>query len=180
MFSKFQWTPSVVGRWSFEDYSDSSAAYFQFQPQRLPDSMVLSIGKEMHDIYGNSLSQNVSATFRRGAFRIRSYGVPQNIDDEVALTSTEPLDSTALQASFHITPNVPGTLVLEGYGSFLVFSHRQDFLQNTSYEVTLDTTIRSIFGGRLERPFKMHFTPLAFRMTWSTPSAGAINVPDTQ
>jgi hypothetical protein len=175
VFSKFTWEPQVAGRWRFPFDYDSSYVKFDFATQLLPDSITLTVSGDLPDIFGNRLGKSFRKTFMRAPLDMYPQWA-QGLSKPIIFRCNQPIDSTTIYSSFHITPEVPGSLSLGSDRDRLIFQQANDLVQLTSYEITIDTSIRSIFGATIESPVKFTFNAGAFTIRDSGPRQGAVNV----
>lgn len=174
MLSKFIWEPPVAGTWGRLD-SDSSYVEFYFAGQ-IPDSFTLRVSDDLVDIHGNRLGRPFTKGFTLVPFQIypgRSYN---ELSGDIHFYCNQPIDSTTIQSSFHISPGVPGSLSLNSDGDRVIFQPSHDLTQLARYEVTIDTTIRSIFGKSIGSPITYTFRTDAFTIDYANPRQGEVSV----
>jgi len=98
---------------------------------------------------------------------ITSYS-PANITDSVWLNTpvkvkfNKPMNKTATQAAFSITPTINGLYTWEDLGQTLVFTPSALYDLSTQYEVTISSAATSLFNAHLDSAYSFTFITKAY------------------
>ena len=176
--TSFSISPPVKG--SFKNESGS----FYFIPSNdLNPSTTYSvtIDTSLHSKGGSNLPSQYKFSFTTIPFKVISTS-PYNGDSSASLLYSKinvyfsaPIDTVSVKQSFTITPVLSGNFRFDNAKSFSFITNQ--FLPETRYTVTIDTTIRSIGGSRLAEPYTFSFKTGYLRVTYTSPVAGTLNVP---
>lgn len=167
-------------RWSLYRGGRTLQAYARFSGSR---AYAVTVDTTAVDADGHRLAEPAVRTFNAPPFRVESLSPPDGstnvpIATNFSLTLSEAADTSTLRAAVKFTPEV-------AY-SFSVYAHRfftlqpaTDLRPNTGYVITIDTTLRSMEGGRLSSIFRSRFTTGAspdFAVEYTHPSSGSDGV----
>ncbi len=100
------------------------------------------------------------------------------IDASVGVTVSEPMDQTATEAAFSISPPVAGSF--SWAGDTLTFDPASDLPHETDYTVTVDTGATDVFGNPLAAPYSFTFRVpdvIAPYVLSTSPTDAATDVP---
>ncbi|MCX7938297.1 MAG: Ig-like domain-containing protein [Thermoflexales bacterium] len=92
----------------------------------------------------------------------------------VALTFSEAMDRTSVEARMHITPAVSGTL--QWNGTTLRWKPTQPLMPGTYYTFTLEAGARSVRGRQLLEAVQVAFRVAPLRVAWLAPADGSANL----
>lgn len=123
----------------------------------------LSIDTSLHAESGIPLEQPVSLSFTTTSFGVSGTAPPDgtvgaSVGEDLGIAFTSRLDTATIRKSFTITPAAEGMFFpVQGMPSFTYYF--ADTLRSyTTYTVTIDTSIRSARGLRLNAPYTYTFT----------------------
>ncbi len=178
LFSSIQINPDIPGRWYFT--GDSSRIYHANETLLNNTTYTVTIAAGAHDKHGNPLPQTFMSSFTTVPFRVdRTY--PVNGATNVSLNQymevdfSSPIDTGTVRTAFRIIPQVNGSLYAYDGSSYFNFSH-DDFLPETTYTVTVDSSVRSKRGQRLSDPYTFSFRTAPFQVVNSDPVDGSVDV----
>ena len=189
MFSLITISPAVSGTWRFSGFNsfilDSSSIFFQPSGGGLASGTTysLNVSGTATDKGGNSLVSGFSSAITTVPFAVVST-TPFNGASDISLLNTLYLqlnaaaDTGTIRPAFAISPAVAGLI---GYSSFrgatntITFSPVVSFMESTTYNVTLDSTLMSAYGNHLT-PFHFSFTTAPFKLLSTSPQDGATHI----
>lgn len=142
----------------------------------------ITVAGGARDKWGNVTTSAFSSTVRVRGLAITGTPFPNGathvpLDGSLAFTFSSPLDTSTISRAFHLAPEVEGGLrVNPSYYGFSV-SPRISFAPSTSYTISVDTSLHSVFGTRLTEPISLAFTTSPFEAQYSYPANYQLNVP---
>lgn len=158
----FHFAPSVPGGMSVNVISDGLLLLkpiVEFQPST---AYTIRFDTTLQATGGFHLSKEFTFSFRTAAFQ-RVANSPSHQSTDVSPSSNLSvhfngnLNLARIPGAFHIVPPAPGNFS-SSYGSSIFFDPTDALAPNTLYTVTVDTTLRSVGGGRLAAPITLSFT----------------------
>jgi len=170
--------PPPVGYWYIPAYGDSTMMYYALtKPLAFGTTYRMSVGAGATDKFGNRLPSEFVSTFKTIDFRVTStFPAPNelvgNLGQEISVVFSGPIDTASARAAFGISPQLDGTLHLQGGVSYFEFFSTLGFLPNTTYSVTLSASMKSSTGIPLAQPYSFAFTTDSFRVLSTTPANG--------
>jgi hypothetical protein len=123
----------------------------------------ITIDTSLRSKGGFPLEEPVAYSFTTDAFRV-SGTTPANGADSVATdvvplaAFTARLDSASAARAFRIDPPAEGSIQVRTGALFFTFTPASLLSPATVYTVTIDTTLRSQWGARMESPYTFRFT----------------------
>ncbi len=163
----FELSPNTEG--VLAPYFDGSG--FEFIPAYgfLPSTQyTLTISTQLRAVDGTQLSSPFSLSFTTDQFRVigayppdGEFNVGRELQVDIYFNSV--IDTASARAALTVVPSVSGQIsVYPGNrygGGEILFDHLSDpFAANTTYTVTVDTTVATIQGYHLGSPFTFSFT----------------------
>jgi hypothetical protein len=123
----------------------------------------MTIDTSLRALNGMHLDRPVSWSFTTGPFRVLgttpgdgAAGVsPYN---DLGITFSGRLDTATVRRAFSIVPPVAGMLFPTAADPRIVFYLADSLKMRTTYTVTIDSTLRSARGARLDAPYTFTFT----------------------
>ncbi|HEY6191764.1 MAG TPA: Ig-like domain-containing protein [Bacteroidota bacterium] len=173
VFSSIQITPDIPGDW-WLSYDSTSIYRWVGQDLRNSTSYTMTVNTTAHDRAGNHLPVPFTSSFTTSPFRI-THTYPANhagnveVRPYIAFEFAGVLDSATVRSSFRIQPAATGILNLYSNSTNFQFSLGRDLLFDSTYIVTIDTTLRSRQGLRLAEPYVLTFKTLPFEINSTYP-----------
>lgn len=172
--SLVQLSPWTAGQWNY----GYDSTWISYEPFLTPNTKyTITVGTSAHDKLGHQLPQMFSSTFTTASFRVLStYPADKNTDiplyAPIEVNFTGFIDTGFVRSAFTIIPTTSGNFATSSPPiDDILFVPQNGLLGNTTYTVTLGTTIRSSSGDRLSGPYTFSFTTAPFEVT----DAGAGN-----
>lgn len=158
----FHIDPDVGSTFSFSAWSDalSFTPLLDYEPMT---RYTLTIDTTLRAMNGLLLDAPVTFSFTTGAFAVRSTwpadrSVGVSTGSSIFVLFSGRLDTSTVRAACAISPRVEGMNYSPyGWGN-LYLVHSTPFQPNTTYTVTIDTSLRSQRGLRLAAPYVYSFT----------------------
>jgi hypothetical protein len=178
IFSSIQIVPPIFGQW-YISYDTFSVYYSSNQLLKNGTTYTVTVGSQAHDAYGNHLQQPFILTFRSLPFEI-SYTSPGNHaslvspQQPVYIEFSAPVDTSTIRTAFSIRPTVAGQLNIYPTAYF-EFDHLTEYTLDTTYTVTIDTSLRSSEETKLATPYTFSFRVAPFQVSSTYPYAGMTN-----
>ena len=123
------------------------------------------------DNFGNKIFSDYVSSFNTISFNVDNFypynNYQTNIDDQISVNFTGPIDSNSVRQAFQISPNTQGVFTM--FPSSFVFSPTNDFAENTNYTVTIKSSVRSRDGVTLPSDYTTSFRTDAFQYTSTFP-----------
>jgi hypothetical protein len=180
IFSAVGITPALSGRWIFNPAfpgPDSSVIHRSFTSSPIDTTYTVTIDSSAHDKYGNRLGQRFLSTFTTATFRIQSTS-PLNAGSGVSLFTsivvsfTGPIDTGSVRTSFVINPPVEGIFRWTIGASSFTFLPASRLRANSLYTVSIETTMASAAGPRMQLPYSFAFVTTPFQVSSTSPADG--------
>jgi len=180
IFSKITISPSVPGQW---EYNDSTQIYYSYylSPLKANTTYTIAVSANARDKYGNQLPQRFTSSFTTAPFQVTST-YPSNGSINVPLFNSievdfnSPIDTGTVRSAFKLTPTTSGYFSMYDGSSYFTFYPTNELLADTTYSVTVDTSLRSKSGDKLLAPYTFSFATVPFQVTGTYPSNGATYV----
>jgi hypothetical protein len=174
-------TPSVSGSWQYRLRSlgvyDSSQIIFQnnssFDPGK---TYTVLIESNAVDKDGNSLSGGFTSSFTTVPFYVTNTSPNDGSINwspssrNIYIYFNDTLDISTVPESFSIIPPIAGEFSYSSNLKTFYYTVLNNFLQETVYTVTIDTSIRSKSQERISQPYTFSF------MTGTSNSGGSLHV----
>ena len=175
-FGKIQIVPPIRGKWQYNPTSyflptvDSSVVYFVYQDTLLYDTKyTISVAADAKDANGLVIGSTFQSSFTTEPFEIASWtsssetGVSGfSYPNYFSFYFDGALDTSTVRSSVVITPTVSFSISFSNYqyniGSFSLELQNSQILPNTTYTITLKTTLTSKNGTHMKVPFSYPFT----------------------
>lgn len=176
--SLIQISPPVFGQW-YLSY-DSMSLSLGYPSLENATTYTMTIGTNAHDTYGNHLLQPFVSSFTTLPFGV-SYTYPANgstgtgLTDQIDVEFTSGLDSSTIRSAFKIHPSIAGQFYLNYSSSSFQFSPLNEYVFDTVYTVTIDSSIRGSDGSKLAAPYNFSFRTAPFRVSYTYPYDGSSN-----
>ncbi len=163
--------------------SDSLDLYSYIGPNTLKNgtTYTIKIDSIAHDKYDNVLPKTFISTFTTSPFDVSST-IPGNNQNGISLSQyievfcTGLIDPTTVESAFHIEPGIKGILGLCQQCAYFTFNPIDNYIPDTFYTVTVDTSLRSQDGARLPDPYIFSFRTQPFKVYGVSPSDGQTSV----
>ncbi|MDI6804109.1 MAG: Ig-like domain-containing protein [Bacteroidota bacterium] len=154
-------SPSVLGRWQFDYFPNRFVAFVPQNGFKASTWYEITFTKSLKDIFNNVLPNEIKIKFKTRPFRIyynSPYGGQINVDRSTPISCgfSLPIDTSTVRQSFTISPAVSGYFSYY-YNSFS-FYRDQLYAPNTTYTVTISTSLRSKTQDQLQNPYTFSFT----------------------
>ncbi len=173
IFSKIQISPSLKGKWRFDGYyyspADSSFVIFNTKDTLSFDTKyTVSVSADAKDASGLAIKEAFQYSFTSAPFEVTSWGysLPTapggfTYHDNFNFSFNGLLDTSTVRTSITITPSLPFSISFSSFGNDFktVYMNLQEdqILPNTTYLITLATSLRSKKGAYLKVPFTHSF-----------------------
>ncbi|MBI1807621.1 MAG: Ig-like domain-containing protein [Ignavibacteria bacterium] len=178
IYSNIQITPQPLGRWVI--FEDSATVEFQpFNPLPFSALYTLSVSANARDAEGHQINSGYLSTFTSTAFQV-TYTYPRNgqthvyVNTGIYLSFSGSIDTSRISQAFVIDPVVSGNFAASSRE--FSFSPLDELNPATRYTVTISTAMRASDGTSLSGPFNFSFTTEDFRIDYTSPPDGAVNV----
>ncbi len=190
VFSMLTIDPPLSGSWLYSTSGssilqlDSTSVFFLYSGagMMLGTSYTVSVNSSAHDKSGNRLTGEFNASFTTVPFGITNT-FPGNGNTNVQLRQkgfsvslNDGVDTSTVRESFQINPQIPGLFSFSSDLKEFFYSPLTELGANTTYTVTIDTTLRSQSGINLFQAFEYSFTTTDFKVTLISPSNDDTNV----
>ncbi|MBA4313640.1 MAG: hypothetical protein C0417_13530 [Chlorobiaceae bacterium] len=154
-------TPYVDGKWSTDYYSSRNHIVF------IPKSgfkgntwYEISFSTGVKDTFNNHLASPITLRFKTAPFKITNtypWNGQQNVYqwENISASFSNYIDTSSVRSAFSISPQVEGMFTY--YNMQFYFDPYQSLLANTTYTVTIRSSIRSITGDTLATPHTFSF-----------------------
>ncbi len=181
IFSAINILPQVTATWHLS--YDSMSVYANLSGVQNTDvAYIVNVTVDAHDKEGNHLPQDFTTTFRftSSPFRITTF-IPSNMSNQVSLSDdiyvgcTMVIDTGSIRSAFHIRPPIAGQFLISGEVYFF-YVPVSNFLPETTYTVSIDSSLRALGGPSLSRSYVFSFQTLPFEVISTVPGDGQINV----
>jgi hypothetical protein len=177
---KIHSTPSLPGAW-YLSY-DSSAVYFS-QYQLLPNNANFSVTIQASatDAAFHPIDREYTSAWSTIAFRPR-YIYPVNgasyadLATDVTVEFTGNIDTATIRTGFSLSPAVEGSFSSYPYATYFYFTPSNGLRQNTSYTITINSTLLSALGTPSPVTTST-FRTAYFQINSALPYSGSTNVP---
>jgi len=184
LFRSISISPLVFGQWvlyRMEYDTDSLAVRFSHNGLNYNTNYTVIVAAGARDKYGNTMPQQYVTTLSTASFRVYSTyptsgSVSYSLNPNIRVTFTGTLDTGTVRRSFRINPAASGTIPLYQNDGFTFFPDHE-LIAETTYTVTIDTSIRGRSGARLSAPHVFTFLTPAFQVMYTSPQNGDHNVP---
>jgi hypothetical protein len=177
-------SPAVAGRWTRYNY-DPSVAIFSDGPNNVilnnNTTYTVTITAAAHDVYGNVLPGQFTSFFSTSSFRL-SNSYPSDGSTYVSLFAsigaefTAALKTGTIASAVTITPAAAGTFYAPQGSPYFSFYPSEGFAPDTTYTVTIDTTLLSIRNVNLSAPYTFSFATEPFQTVTTIPGDGSTGV----
>ncbi len=180
--SAFSISPQVGG-----DLLLSPGSSFSFRPFNLLDPNTIytvTIGNSLASANGSRLAQSYSFSFSTGNFSVvptspsTTGAVDFPLSSPITFSSNAYLDTASIRSALSISPATAGSLLFTFTGSACTgFGFRPvAWASNTQYSATVSTALRTTSGVQAAAPVSVTFTTTQFRLVYTSPLNGSINV----
>jgi Big-like domain-containing protein len=160
----FSVVPPTVGNFYF--YAGSSSTFY-FNPTLGlgPDTLYqVTLSTAMHSLRGDSLTQPYSFSFRTRPYSVTytwpyngSTGISRYPDIGFEVGFDVPIDTGSVQSSFS-HPGMTGRYYYADGSRYFYFYPDTPLAANTTYTMTVQTSMRSRSGAYLKTPYAFSFT----------------------
>ncbi len=183
-------SPPVDGLWHYASISgglyDSSQIIFQSSPGfAIGTTYTISIGSKAVDKNGDPLAGGFVTSFTTIPFAVTGTS-PANgsinwstSSQTISVSFSDSLDTSKVQTAFRINPPIAGQISESSNLRVLYFVASNNFLPDTIYTVTIDTSIRSRAQARMPQPYSFSFmtgSASPFSVTGTNPGNGDTTV----
>jgi hypothetical protein len=176
--------PAIAGQWRVDSY-DSTRVFFQPSDGRLAfnQDYTVSVDPTARDRNGNQINGTFTSSFHVQPFGV-SLTSPSdgatNVNpnrNTIYIGFNGPVDTSTVRLAFNISPPVDGALEMYAYGNSIYYNTASGFTPQTTYTVSLSTSLTSADGTPLQSPYHFSFTTLPFQVTYTYPQNGQTLVP---
>lgn len=182
-------SPPVLGLWHYVRFTsvslDSSQLVFQGS-SAFPSGLTytISIGPAAVDRYGDSLLGGFSSSFNTVPFAVVGTTPADGSTNwspsqrSITVSLSDSVDTATVRAAFHISPALGGEILIPANLRSFQFVASGNLLPDTTYTVTVDTTLHSKGGAVLSEPFTFSFltgpagSGTGFRVSYINPPDG--------
>jgi hypothetical protein len=178
--SKIQISPSIPGSWYIYSY-DSMYVEYSYNALKSNQLYTITVSPAAHDAYGNQIGQQFTSSFTTAQFRV-TQTYPSDGDTRVYPYSsinvyfTASIDSGTVRSAFKINPVSTGNFSMWDGNSNFYFYPSNGLLLDTTYTVTIDTSLRSKAGDKLVAQYTFSFKTVPFEVSYTQPYNGDYNV----
>ncbi len=119
----------------------------------------VTIATSIKDVYGNVQPSPYSFSFTTAAFAVTSsspVGSGVSTTSDVYVNCNFLIDPATLASAFSISPSISGTL--QNNGSSFTFTPASSLAPNTTYTVTISTSLHANNGTPVTSPYSFSFT----------------------
>lgn len=157
-------TPAVPG--GLDLSATTGSRYISVMPhsEYAPDTRyVVRIDTTIRSVGGFNLSEEFTFGFKTAMFTVTS-NYPRDLDygistySTIYVTSSGLLDSSTIRSAFTITPPTAGVFQIDLRSNYFYFRPSTQWLANTTYAVTVGTSLRSVSGYQPLEPYTFSFT----------------------
>jgi hypothetical protein len=174
IFSAIKIAPQVTGYWYISVDSMSACAY-PLNVQANETTYTVIVTTDAHDKYDNHLSTAVTFPFTTVAaptpFTIVT-AIPQNTSSSlfpnIYIGCSLLVDTGTIRSAFHIKPNILGQFIFGDV--YFYFNPSRDYFPETTYIVTIDTTLREEGGTGLSAQYVFSFKTPPFEVQSTLPA----------
>ncbi len=154
-------SPPVLGRWQVDYFP---GPFVSFVPQNGFKAGIwyeITFTKSLKDINNNILPNEKNIKFKIRPFKI-DYTSPSNREinvyrgTSILCNFSLPIDTSSVRQSFTISPAVSGNFYY--YRTSFLFYPNRFLTPNTTYTVTISTSLRSKGQDQLQHPYTFSFT----------------------
>ncbi|MBI4811486.1 MAG: Ig-like domain-containing protein, partial [Ignavibacteriales bacterium] len=158
--NNINFSPNVNGKWKTDSYD---RRYIFFSPEvgfKANTWYEITLSTGIKDTSNNYLPSQTTLRFKTIPFKV-TYTYPQNgqqtvyTGENISVIFSGYIDTSTVSNAFSITPFVNGTFNF--HETYFWFSKYQNFLPNTTYTVTIKSSIRSMLGDTLAAPYVFSF-----------------------
>lgn len=182
-------SPQVYGLWHYASISgglyDSSQIIFQSSSGfAIGTTYTVSIGSNAVDKNGDPLAGGFVSSFATVPFAVTGTSPgggstnwsPSSL--RISISFSDSLDTSTVQAAFRINPPIAGQISYLSSPRTFYFTSSNNFLPDTVYTITIDTSIRSKARARMSQPYGFSFMTGSspFYVTSTSPNNGDTTV----
>jgi Big-like domain-containing protein len=180
IISAIQISPEVPGEW-YVSYDSLSVYLVEAQDLRNSTTYTIGVNTAAHDKFGNHLPQPFSSYFSTLPFEVRytspaNHSTNVNVRPYIEFDFTAVLDTSTIRAAFKMEPAAAGSLSFYVNSTYFYFYPSEDLRFDTTYVVTVDSTLRSRRGLKLAEPYVLSFRTQPFSVNSTYPSDDQQNV----
>ncbi len=174
-------SPPVSGNWTVSPDSMAVIAYPLYL--LMNDSVyAVTVTTDAHDKFGNYIPTTFSSTLR--SVTTSEFRIMTAMPNKTASTLYQPIyigcsrfiDTATIRPAFHSSPKVTGNFFIPG-DVYFYFNVTKNYIPETTYTITIDSTLQEDNGSTLSAPFIFTFKTPDFHISSTYPGDGQTDVP---
>ncbi len=155
-------TPHVNGKWKTDYYYMRDIIFYPDSGFKGNTWYEITFSTGIKDTFNNHLPSPITLRFKTVSFIVTStypWNGQQNVYlwENISTTFSAYIDTSSVRSAFNISPPVNGMFTYSYYPIQFTFDPYQYLLQDTTYTVTIGTSLRSMAGDTLKTPYVFSF-----------------------
>ena len=181
IISSIHITPFATGSW-YISFDSMSACAYPLYLLMSDSTYTVTVTTDAHDKLGNYLPSIFTSTLRSvmvSEFRIITVipnSTANSLFQSIYIGCTKFIDTSTIRPAFHISPKVTGYFFIPN-DVYYYFKITRNYIPETSYTVTIDSTLRESNGPSLSAPYVFTFKTPPFRIDYNYPADKDTGVP---